>query len=294
MALHNRGLTLKLKHFLIIVLPAFIMPVLSQDVNASLDRARAAGFVPHKALYEIQMHSKKSSAKISNIHGKMMYEWTSSCDAWVSNHQFDMTYEYIEAPAVRITSDFSNYESFDGKDFNYTVTRKAGDVVLGEVRGGVSGDVNTGGGKAVYSKPVSQEFDLPKGTLFPMAHTLDVFDKIKTGKKFYNATIFDGSDENGPVDVNSFIGKEVSFPIPEEHKGNIDHSLTNVTGWNVRLAFFPLNEYSETAEYEMSLKFHENGVISDMLIEYDDFSVSQKLVALEKKDGNCEDGEPKN
>jgi hypothetical protein len=34
----------------------------------------------------------------------------------------------------------------------------------------------------------------------------------------------------------------------------------------------------------MSLVFHENGLISDMLIEYDDFSVTQKLVALEKVD----------
>jgi hypothetical protein len=32
--------------------------------------------------------------------------------------------------------------------------------------------------------------------------------------------------------------------------------------------------------------FHENGVISDMKIDYDDFSVTQKLVALERVQGD--------
>ena len=30
--------------------------------------------------------------------------------------------------------------------------------------------------------------------------------------------------------------------------------------------------------------FHESGIISDMLVEYQDFSVTQKLIALEKID----------
>jgi hypothetical protein len=32
----------------------------------------------------------------------------------------------------------------------------------------------------------------------------------------------------------------------------------------------------------MGMVFHENGIISDMTIEYDDFTVKQKLVSLEK------------
>jgi len=44
------------------------------------------------------------------------------------------------------------------------------------------------------------------------------------------------------------------------------------------------------ADYEMDVIFHENGIISDMFIEYKDFSVTQKLVALEKiKKENCGD-----
>lgn len=40
----------------------------------------------------------------------------------------------------------------------------------------------------------------------------------------------------------------------------------------------------------MSLIFHENGVVSDMVVEYKDFSVTQKLVALEPLSDACGPG----
>ncbi|MGH1402686.1 MAG: EipB family protein [Alphaproteobacteria bacterium] len=261
----------------------------SLPAHAVLDPAREAGFVPHKALYDIYLSSKKSSAKVANIHGKMVYEWQPSCDAWVSSHHFDVTYEYVETPAMRITSDFSTYESFDGKDFNFTSQRKREGLVFEELRGNVRVQEEMSyPNEAVYSIPEDLVFDLPEGTLFPMAHTLDVMDKINAGQKFYNATMFDGSDEDGPVNINSFVGKPTTFTPDEEHQKHIDAALIKNKAWKLRLAFFPLNRFEETSDYEMSVVFHENGVISDMEIEYDSFSVVQKLVAIEKLDSNCE------
>lgn len=282
--------------FIILLIAIFItfysikLPCAATDVSPT-DRALEAGFVPHKALYDIKLKSKKSSSKISNLRGKMMYEWHSTCDAWVSKHQFDMLYEYIEMPAVRMTSDFSTYESFDGQSLNFSSERKRGDDLFEEIRGSAS---KTGGDhpdEIVYSIPKELVLDLPKGTLFPMAHTLDVIEKIKSGNKFYTATIFDGSDEEGAVDVNSFIGKEVPYFLPEEyksHKPHIDESLISAQAHSIRLAFFPLATSEITADYEMSITFHDNGVISDMKIDYDNFSITQTLIAIEKTENKCE------
>tara|TARA_R110001592_G_scaffold3525_34_gene20248 strand:+ start:20659 stop:21558 length:900 start_codon:yes stop_codon:yes gene_type:complete len=256
--------------------------------HATLDRAREAGFMAHKALYEIQLSSKSSSSKIANISGKMFYEWQPSCDAWVSNHRFDMMYEYSEGPALRVTSDFSTYESFDGARFNYTSQRKKDGAVFEEVRGNVKANEAAYPNEAVYTIPEDLVFDLPKGTLFPMAHTLDVLNAIRTNKKFVQATIFDGSDDEGPVEVNSFIGKPATYTIPEEYKEYIDKDLVQAKAWKLRLAFFPLNKPDSTSDYEMSLVFHENGVISDMEIDYGDFSVTQTLVAIEPLGDACD------
>lgn len=259
---------------------------------AGSDRATKAGLMPHKALYDIKLSGKKSGATVSNLYGKMFYEWQPSCDAWVTTHRYDLTYEYVEAPSVRVTSDFSSYESFDGKGFNFTSQRKSADVVFEEIRGSVQAQGNKAG-QAVYTIPEDLAFELPQGTLYPVAHTLSVLDKVKQGKKFYNATIFDGSDEEGPVAVNSFIGKAVDYHISEEYAAHIDKTLVAAQGWNVRLAFFPLQNLEAAADYEMSVIFHENGVISDMAIDYGDFSVTQKLIAIEPLPSLCE-GNDKN
>lgn len=100
--------------------------------------------------------------------------------------------------------------------------------------------------------------------------------------KFFKAVVFDGSDDEGPITINTFIGKEISQSPNYKDIKEINQSLLNVPAWNVRMAVFPETEEEAISDYEMSVIFHENGVISDMLVDYDDFSVTQKLVALEK------------
>ncbi len=262
----------------------------SNPAHAVLDKARQAGFVPHKALYDVVLESRKNGSQISNIAGQMFYEWKPSCDAWISNHRFDVTYDYSEGASMRITSDFSTYESFDGKSMSFTSKRKRNGMVFEELRGNAG--IEEGAGEAVYSMPPDLVFELPEGTLFPMAHTLDVMEKIKNNKKFYKATIFDGSDADGPVDINSFIAKEYDTSGIAEGLEKGGEAFVENKAWFLRLAFFPLHEYSAKADYEMDLVFHENGVISDMVVEYEDFAIRQKLVAIEPMEDVC--GEEEN
>lgn len=255
--------------------------------HAVLDRAQKAGFAPHKALYKVSMETRKNGGQVANVAGQMFYEWKTSCDAWISNHRYDVLYEYADAPSMRIKSDFSTYEAFDGESLSFTSQKKRGGNIFEELRGNAK--IKNDKSEAVYSMPPDLVFELPKGSLFPMAHTLDVIEKIKQGKKFYKATIFDGSDKDGPVDINTFIGKPFDTAGMSETLEDADKALLETKAWKLRLAFFPVLDSQSTADYEMDLVFHENGVISDMTIEYEDFSIRQKLVAIEPMEDACED-----
>ncbi len=269
----------------------FILPVLLAPWNANAASGSLAledQLVPHKALYNIEMVSKRSGSQIINISGQMFYEWRPGCDAWTTDHRFNLLYEYADSAPIRITSDFSTYETYDGKSFDYTSRRKRNGELFQEIRGRAEMD-DTGTGAATYTIPDGLLFDLKENTMFPMAHSLDILKRAHEGKKFFSARIFDGSDEDGPVEVNAFIGKQVKVTPPENAKEKIDATLISTPAWNVRMAFFPLIEPTADAEYEMDAVFHDNGVISDMLVEYRDFSVTQKLAALEKLEAeNCE------
>ena len=165
---------------------AFIAPDILAETN---DPALQAGFVPHKALYDIKLSGKKSGSQIVNIAGQMMYEWESGCQGWTSNHKFNLTYEYADSPPMRITSDFSTFEPFDGSNFNFVAQRKRDGELFEELLGNATlGE--EGAGQITFRMPPDTTYDLPAGSMFPMRHTLAVQDNIRAGKKFFNATTF--------------------------------------------------------------------------------------------------------
>lgn len=255
------------------------------------------GLVAHKALYDVKLVSTKAGSQMVNISGKMFYEWKPSCEGWITNHRFSLDYEYADAPQINISSDFSTFESFDGKSLNFSSRRRRDGEVYEELRGNALLESKGGPGKATYTLPENLAFDLDANTSFPTQHTLKLLDAAKSGKKFYNVRIFDGSDDDGPVDINSFIGAKTAAsagllsqkapaqkdsPIKPVSVNTIDKNLAETPGWKVRMAFFPASDVGSSSDYELSMLFHENGVIDDMVIEYGDFTVSQKLIALEK------------
>ena len=266
------------------ILAMFLISGAAEAVDLR-DPAMEKGLVPHRALYDIHLTEIKNASQIVNLTGQMMYEWYPTCDGWVSNHKFNMAYEYADTPSSQVSSDFSNFESFDGKKFDFTSQRKRGGSVFEEIRG--YAEIGPSVSKASYKMPKGLVYDLPQNTAFPMAHTFKVMEAIKAGKKFITVPVFDGSDDEGPVEINAFIGKEVAADEFEANKPEIDAALLETPGRKVRLAFFPMKDSEISPDYEMSMVFHENSVMSSISIEYDDFSVRQDLVALERLENEC-------
>lgn len=238
------------------------------------------GLKPHKAVYNINMIATHSGSQVVGISGKMSYELHKKCDAWITNHQFTLLYSYAEGPGMRIESDFTTYEASDGSGLNFASRRTRDGTPYQELRGVASMGKGKGDGKASYNAPKGLSYDLKAGTLFPVAHTTKLAQHAREGKTFYPAIVFDGSDEDGPLEISSFIGSKANPTVVRSDA--IDGGLLKSPAWNVRMAVFNDAQDEEESDYEMDMVFHENGIISGMKIEYDDFSVKQTLVSLEE------------
>lgn len=259
------------------------------------DPAAAIGLVPHRALYDVSLTSARTGSQIINIRGKMFFEWKPSCEGWITEHRFTLTYDYADSPPMTIGSDFSTFENFDGKGLDFSSRRKKDGELYEELRGKAKLGQKDGTGLATYSMPGGLTFDLGRATIFPTNHTINLVRKARQGGGFMRSVIFDGSDDQGPVEVNTFVGKPFAKGVKTVLRnsasfkpvaaGAIDEKLLGA-GWKVQMAFFPVLAGELTSDYELTMAFHENGVISDMMIEYGDFSVSQKLVALETVKGD--------
>ena len=243
----------------------------------------AVGVHPHRALYEVSLSSVTSGGQLVDIRGKMFFEWKKTCESWTTDHRSTLVYEYADGTSTRINSDFASYETLDGKDLNFSSRRENNGALFEEFRGHASRNVNADGA-AVYSMPNNLNFTLPKNTFFPMQHTSEILERARKGEKFFNATLFDGSDDQGPQQVNVFIGGSVD-PMKALHVNkNIDLALLKSPAYRMRLAFFPSDDDTGAAEYEMDLTTLDNGVVSDIKIFYDTFTLTQKLVALQNID----------
>jgi hypothetical protein len=247
--------------------------------------AAAADLAVHKALYGFRLVSTVPGAGISGVRGEMYYEQEATCDAWTTEHRFTTEYQYGEG---RTSVDTSRYVAFESKDqqmFSFSSERQENGEPVERLRGSVERAAD-GAAKAVYSRPSDLAYDLPQGYLLPTAHTVEVIRHARAGDNFFDAVLFDGTDADGPAEVGTFIGKKVTAQeIRKIAAGNnkIDASLLTPDAWHVRMAVFPLKNAEEsTPAYEMDVILHDNGVTSYALVDYKEFSLEQKLTALEK------------
>jgi hypothetical protein len=265
-----------------IFIAGFSALALVTGIAGGISTARAEGVSihPHRALYEVTLTAAQSGGQLIDIRGRMFFEWKKTCESWTTDHRSSLVYEYSDGTAARINSDFASYETLDGKSLNFSSRRENNGVPFEEFRGHASLEANADG-NATYSIPDELNFKLPKNTFFPMQHTFEILQRAKKGEKFFNATLFDGSDDQGPQQVNVFIGDAVDPASGVVLNKNIDKSLLTGPAHRMRLAFFNTDDDSGAADYEMDLVALDNGVVSDIKIIYDTFTISQKLVALE-------------
>jgi len=263
--------------------------VLGAVMFMGISRAEAAGaspaFAPHKAMYDFGMISVTSGAAISDIRGKMFYEQDDVCDAWTTDHRYTMSYYYPERQPVVNTSHYVAWESKDQSQFQFNSERQENGVVTELLRGSVL-RAPEGKTKAEYVRPEALSFDLPKGYFLPTAHLKEVVRRAQAGEKLFYASMFDGTDADGPIDVNVFIGDKVT---PDEMEKllagpdgkKLDAKLLPAEAWHVRMAVFPLKDSTAMVPvYEMALVLHANSVVSHVVVDYKSFKVEQRLTAL--------------
>ena len=259
----------------------FVWPQYNAAQASPLTSSKLAG---HKAVYEIHMTGNKIGSQVIGVNGKLLYSARPSCDGWITDHQFLLTYEYTGTPRVDVDTKLASFETYDGSKMTFSSIRRSNGEILERIRGSAElPQEKKNQGAVRYVAPEDISYDLSSGTLFPIAHTQELIAAAEAGKKVFHANVFDGGEGKGADEINAIIGRAfVPLQTTKNPAKNIDAKLLAVPGWDVRLAVFPVEQSDSNADYELNMTLLANGVIKDMNIDYHDFTVSQKLVALEK------------
>lgn len=251
---------------------------------AGAEAAGAGTVAPHRALYDLSLASARASGGVVGVQGRMLFEWGDACDGWTVNQRYRMRLSQAQEDEVEIVSSLASWESKDGTRYRFVMKKQRGDEPEEELRGSARLNPQTRAGRATFTRPEDTVIDLPRGTMFPSAHTIEVIRRAEARDQFFSRRVFDGSEVEGPVDVSAFVG-----PARPAAAGRAsDRGLTDSRGWRVRLAFFAASGRKPLPDYEISLMLHDNGVSSDMLIDYGDFTVRARLKEVEPlRGGGC-------
>jgi hypothetical protein len=112
-------------------------------------------------------------------------------------------------------------------------------------------------------------------------HTLTLINAAREGKKFIALPLFDGTDDDGFED-SSIAVIDVKPPIASKYA-----FLSPLASTRVRIAFFDHAGGAPTPTYEVAMRYWENGVADDMLMDFGDFVMNAKLTELTPLPKRC-------
>ncbi len=246
---------------------------------------RSAAIQPHRATYELELSTSRADSSVVNAEGLMEFEWSDACDAWTVSQRARMEVGHSDGNVAAFGWVYNAWESKDGKRYRFFIRRIFGGTRSEEVRGEASLDSTGGPGRARFTLPEEREVALPKGTMFPSQHTLELLDRLKEGNMPHWRTVFDGTTDDGLFGISAALAES----LPKGESASLDTPLLDdQPSWRLLIAFFAMDEALAEPEQEQVLRLFANGVSDQLTFDYGEFSVRARLTGLERlPDAGC-------
>ena len=211
----------------------------------------------------------------------MGYEVVDVCDGWATRQRLRMSISNADGNDVDMDSDYATWESKDGLMFRFHMVQKTDSAITSQTDGSAHLTRTGGPGEAVYRAPKEMTTELPAGTLFPMMHTLAIINAAREGKKFLALPLFDGTSAAGAQDSSIVISKWTHDPVgswPE---------LKSLASGRFHIAFFDRGPENQEPDYEVSMRYWDNGVADDLDMDFGDFVMAGKLAEFKLLPKGC-------
>ncbi|MBX9758902.1 MAG: cell envelope integrity EipB family protein, partial [Beijerinckiaceae bacterium] len=102
----------------------------------------------------------------------------------------------------------------------------------------------------------------------------------QAGETVLPLKVFDGSDGGDKVyHTMSIIGRATTQPLADATKDAA--SMKDMRRWGLRVSYFDVNKVDAPPVYMLGFQMWENGVSSDLVIDYGDFQLKGEMSKLE-------------
>ena len=243
--------------------------------------AWAVDLASHRAAYRLALDPSRAAQDVESASGAMLYEVVDRCGAWTVQQRFTLHVVGRGGQTYEMSSDYVTWEMQDGTRLRFRLRQATDGTVTKTIIGEARLEGAGGPGVVRLTAPEEREIRLAAGTLFPMVHTRRLIEAAERGERALAVPLFDGTSEDGPQDTNAVI---VGLIQADPAVGFA--ALRDLRSWRVRIAFFEPGGASQP-DYEVGIRYFENGVADELKMDFGEFAVSGRLVEFERLQGGC-------
>jgi len=260
--------------------------------DAQAATAASAAFLPHQALYELNLVKSRGSAAIDSARGRILYNFSGSvCEGYTS--EFRQVSELNSGEGKTTLSDLrsTSWEDAAGKSYRFKIDTRMNDADSSPVDGVAerTGDHIT----VTLKQPEAKTFTLDGSTVFPTEQIRRIIAAAREGKSVLELAVYDGSD-NGEKVYNTLtvIGQPISGDrtIATPDPSTTSDQMKSMTRWPVTVSYYDRDvrakDGEQTPVYAMSFELFENGVSRALVLDYNDFVISGAMGKFDVKDSH--------
>ncbi|WP_210272587.1 cell envelope integrity EipB family protein [Chthonobacter rhizosphaerae] len=241
--------------------------------------AAPVSLLPHRAVYDLRLAESPAGGgeSMASVSGRMVFEFTGTpCEGYTVNFRFVIEMTDGEGQATVTDLRTSTFEDGPGTAFEFLSQTYTNQVLTEEVKGSAA---RTDKELTVQlTTPAEAKVSFAPDVIFPTAHLVRIIEAAKAGTSVVSTEIFDGSETGDKVYATStIIGQEETGPVtgPEA-------TLQTRRRWPVTVAYFDAAATGDlTPEYSIGFDLYENGVSSDLRMDYGDFALDGDLKHFE-------------
>lgn len=260
-----------------------LVPLVSVISASGAHSAGVSILAPHRAVYDLELKDASDRSGIKSLSGRMVYDFNgSACEGFTTTFRYVTKIDTGENQRVA-DQQTTTFESGDGKEFRFLTKNFIDQQLDQETRGSA---MEKGNSVAVeVTKPTEGSYQLEQ-SFFPTTHLVDMLARAEKGEKFYETTLFDGTENaDHTLTTTVIIGDKNKAVIPGEDS-LIGDTIPGKNYFPVSVSYFDAksDKGQEEPIYQIGFKLYENGITRDLVMDYGDFSMTGKLVDLKVYD----------
>ncbi|MGI9403351.1 MAG: cell envelope integrity EipB family protein, partial [Hyphomicrobium sp.] len=222
---------------------------------------------------------------VADMAGRMVYEMSGSrCKGYEQKMRFVTRMTNQEGIAQINDLRTTSFEDLATHHLRFSSSQYQNQKLSEAAQGSAGPSNGATFTKVELTKPSKKTVKLPLDIYFPIQHSLALLEAARAGKTIFTANLYDGSDKGEKFyETNAAIGQPRKADVAGSATKRIyDGKLDGLTSWPVAISYFePGPGRAEVLPaYELSFLFYENGVSTDLFIDYGDFSIRGELKEL--------------